>query len=82
MIFAVDSFNERLKIQFLQTILNIVSMMFMSAGIMMMFEEVMPNRSYYLNGAFTRMDYLKAVYFMVVTMSTLGYGDYVNVLIN
>lgn len=57
-------------------------MMFMSSAIMMMFEEVMPNRAFYLNGAYTQMDYLKSVYFMVVTMSTLGYGDFVRNYLN
>lgn len=51
-------------------------MMFMSSGIIMMFEELLPERAFMLSGEFVQMNFLRSVYFMIVTMSTLGYGEF------
>jgi hypothetical protein len=49
--------------------------MFMSTGIIMMFEELLPTSAFMLNGEFIQMDFIRGLYFMIVTMSTIGYGD-------
>lgn len=49
--------------------------MFMSTGIIMMFEELLPSQAFKLYDKYTQMDFIKGLYFMIVTMSTIGYGD-------
>lgn len=41
----------------------------------MMFEELLPNSAFKIYDQFTQMDFIKGLYFMIVTMSTIGYGD-------
>lgn len=53
-----------------------MSVMFMSAGIIMMFEELIPKRAFVYSGEYIQMNFITASYFMIVTMSTLGYGDF------
>lgn len=41
-----------------------------------MFEELLPMQAFMLAGEYVQMSFLRGIYFMIVTMSTLGYGEF------
>lgn len=59
--------------QILITSLTLLSVLFISAGIVNSINEMFPGAYYYPAGS--TFDFLAAFYYMIVTSSTLGYGD-------
>jgi CBS domain containing-hemolysin-like protein len=68
--------NKKVTLVFFMTFAHIVSIIFMSTGIIMMFEELLPYRAFLSGSDYVQMDFTKGVYFMIATMSTIGYGDF------